>query len=299
MKEKNNFYDKNSEFAKTKKLFEEATPDIRYPLTFAEWKNLPDNLKPSALFVTFYKPIIAVALKMDNIRLSEQDKITSIMHRFIKVIKYIENNPNMYKPSIICEWVKQAFTEYDRCRSEAKKMGISKTISNIQICEKRNEEIEADIYETIPCNDDSDLLITKALSETRAILLKLSTSQDKDLLRALSILLSDGKKKVPTNFRRKYPMILAKLRKLLAEPASYYYDIHIDCDTFQDVINNEDIIASATVILSDGTEAVYYGEKDITGNNAIKYKFISKKGVHHVCFTKVLNLKVIDVEPKN
>ena len=299
MKEKNNFYDKNSEFAKTKKLFEEATPDIRYPLTFAEWKNLPDNLKPSALFVTFYKPIIAVALKMDNIRLSEQDKITSIMHRFIKVIKYIENNPNMYKPSIICEWVKQAFTEYDRCRSEAKKTGIAKIISNIQICEKRNEEIEADIYETIPCNDDSDLLITKALSETRAILLKLSTSQDKDLLKALSILLSDGEKKVPTNFRRKYPMILAKLRKLLAEPASYYYDIHIDCDTFQDVINNEDIIASATVILSDGTEAVYYGEKDITGNNAIKYKFISKKGVHHVCFTKVLNLKVIDVEPKN
>lgn len=299
MKEKNNYYDKNSEFAKTKKLFEEATPGIRYPLTFAEWKNLPDNLKPSALFVTFYKPIIAVALKMDNIRLSEQDKITSIMHRFIKVIKYIENNPNMYKPSIICEWVKQAFTEYDRCRSEAKKTGIAKTISNIQICEKRNGEIEADIYETIPSNDDSDLLITKALSETRTILLKLSTSQDKDLLKALSILLSDGEKKVPTNFRHKYPMILAKLRKLLAEPASYYYDIHIDCDTFQDVINNEDIIASATVILQDGTEAVYYGEKANTGNNAIRYKFISKKGVHHVCFTKALNLKVIDVEPKN
>ena len=297
MKEKNNFYDKNSEFAKTKKLFEEATPDIRYPLTYKEWKNLPDDLKPSALFVTFYKPILGVVLKMDNIKLSEPDKITSIMHRFIKVIKYIENNPNMYKSSTICEWVKQAFTEYSRCRGEAKKIGMSKTISNINICEKTNEEI--DIYETIPFNDDSDLLITKALAETRAILLKLSTSQDKDLLKALSILLSDGEKKVPTNFRRKYPMILAKLRKLLAEPASYYYDIHIDCDTFQDVINNEDIIASATVILSDGTEAVYYGEKDITGNNAIKYKFISKKGVHHVCFTKVLNLKVIDVEPKN
>ena len=46
-------------------------------------------------------------------------------------------------------------------------------------------------------------------------------------------------------------------------------------------------------------EAVYYGEKDIKGNHSIRYTFLTKQGIHYEYFTKAIELKVIDVEPKN
>ena len=116
MNERKKPYDKYTEFDKTRQLFEQATPDLQYPLTYGEWIKIPDQLKPSALFVTFYNAIISITVKMENIRLSDQDKISSIMHRFMRISKYIEANPKTYKPSIIGEFVSIVmFFSYSLC----------------------------------------------------------------------------------------------------------------------------------------------------------------------------------------
>lgn len=302
MNNKNYNYGKYSEFERTKNIYEAATPDITYPITYTEWYDLPDHLKPSALYVTFYNPIMATIIKLQNIQLSEPDMVSKIMDRFMKITNYIKNNPQVYKASVITHWVKQALFENDRDSNRKRSAYKKECVSNIEIDKDTHKEY--DIFETIPSAHENDPLIGKALKDTRKILAELLASKDADLLRAIMLILNptqrNGKKKeIPHDFRRKYPAKLAELRQILAEPASYYYDIHLDCDTFQDVINNEDLIDTATVILPDGTEAVYYGEKKKTGNNAIRYTFVSEKGTHYEYFRNAIELKVINVKPKN
>ena len=300
MNNKNYNYGKYSEFERTKRIYEAATPDVRYPLTYEEWLELPDELKPSALYVTFYKPIIATVIKMNMWQVSEPDIISKIMLRFMDLTEYIETNPVAYKSTTICQWVKQAIIEENRDGNRTRSKLKPEMISNIYI----EDDVEIDMFDNTPSDTENDPLIKKALDETRELLIQLIASKDADLLRAIMLILTDKqqngkKKKIPVDFRRKYPSVLAELRKMFAKQASYYYDIHLDCDTFQDVINNEDLINSATVLLKDGTEAVYYGEKDIKGNHSIRYTFLTKQGIHYEYFTKAIELKVIDVEPKN
>ena len=233
-------------------------------------------------------------------QVSEPDMISKIMLRFMDLTEYIETNPKAYKSTTICQWVKQAIIEENRDGNRTRSKLKPEMISNIYI----EDDVEIDMFDNTPADTENDPLIKKALDETRELLIQLIASKDSDLLRAIMLILTDKqqngkKKKIPVDFRRKYPSVLAELRKMFAKQASYYYDIHLDCDTFQDVINNEDLINSATVLLKDGTEAVYYGEKDIKGNHSIRYTFLTKQGIHYEYFTKAIELKVIDVEPKN
>ena len=285
--------EKYPQFKKTKELYEAATPYVRYPLTYAEWLELPEEVKASALFVTFYNQIMYIVNRMDNYTYPEETKITYIVTRLLNKVDSLKRKPQLYKTTYICEWTKQAIIERGRqlWDNEYRKHCVS------VITEKQdldNTDFITNIYDITESDEEYEPLTIKALHETRDMMEDLLRKNDPDLTRTLYILING--KKPPIRFKRKYYMILAELRKMFAKQGSYFKDIHLDCDTFEDVINNEDLILNAIVMFPDGEEGVYFGDKQKLSNHITRYTFMCRNGERHLSRTKASKLKVIEVE---
>lgn len=108
---------KLTEFVKTKKLFEEATPDIKYPLSYAEWIQLPEKYKASALYVTFYQQIITAAGKTHNPNTSETDIISYVNMVLVQKLDDIKNDPKKYTPAFIYTLARNAAVDVTRLKS--------------------------------------------------------------------------------------------------------------------------------------------------------------------------------------
>lgn len=285
--------EKYLEFKKTKKLYEEATPDVNYPVTYAEWLQLPDEHKPSAFFVSFYEPIMCAVRKYDYLEINEPDMISVITTRIFKEMEHIKSDPKKYNSNMAVTMAVSSMVEYDRGYNHRRSSGTLNMSTNIGVNPISDEEYN--MYDYTPTNEEYEPLPNKALQETREMMYEMIASNDKDLLKMIDILIEN--KRIPDNFKRKYPAMAAELRKKFAKQASYFHDIHLDCETFEDVINNEDLIRSCTVILEDGTEAVWFaGDKAVYKNGTTRYTLLTKNDVRYIPTSRAIKLKVIDVE---
>lgn len=282
---------KLTEFTKTKKLFEEATPDVKYPLSYAEWMQLPEKYKASALYVTFYQQIVTAASKVYNPNISETDTISFINMVLVQNLDDIKNNPKKYTPAFIYTLARNAAVDVTRVKNKYS-VFISDTETMNLSFDYYYEEYEDEFYDIIP--DESDPVIAAALD---AINLKMLEIENDPHLRAAIRYIVGKQKKLGKSHQSRYPQTLAKLRAIFKE-YRYLFDIELDCSTFEDVINNDELIDYAIVKLPDGQNGIYDGEKTKLRNGAVFYHFITMNNEDVVLSSKQVNsLRVVDIKP--
>ena len=282
---------KLTEFVKTKKLFEEATPDVKYPLSYAEWIQLPEKYKASALYVTFYQQIITAAGRAHNPNISETDIISYINMVLIQKLDDIKNDPRKYTPAFIYTLARNAAVDVTRLKSNFSIFTNETEILNNSL-DYFYEKYEDDLYNILP--DEADPVIAAALD---AINLKMLEIEKDAHLRAAIRYIVGKQKKLGKLHQSRYPQMLAKLREIFKE-YRYLFDIELDCNTFEDVINNEELIDYAIVKLPDGDNGIYDGEKTTLRNGAVFYHFVTMDNEDVVLSSKQVNsLRVVDIKP--
>lgn len=283
-----------NEFIETKKRFEASTPNVIYPITYQEWLTLPHEFKASALFVTFFEQMLLAAKKFSSPNIVQEDVISALMFKLIQVVDTVQKDAKKYTTAYLYTIAKNALIDYNRVISN--KNYWENTQSNIQVNSNDMDDTEYDIFDSL-CTPDSeqDPLMLKSIAETGRKLMILLNSNNDTIIKVIEYLLGQ-KKTLSKNVKRDLPTILSELREFFSEQASYYKDIRLDCDTFEDVINNKELINSCTVVLEDGTEAVWLGDMDVYKNGAIRYKFISEQSIHTIPKSRAITLKVINVE---
>ena len=277
------------QFNKTKKVYMAAMPNVNFPITYTEWMELPDNLKEAALFVNFMPVIINIVSKNNTQFTCEEDMISAITYALTtSAVNNIKGHPEKFTNAYMGTVIDHAIIYYFR-RLYFPTRFNSDNISNIQVDENNHEY---DIFETLIDSDDFGK--KSALSKVEQIINSHIAELDPDTMSLINGLLK--KNKIPAYIRNKAPEIMADLRKLLAEPASYFTDITVDCETFEDVIICEDLIESATVVMSDGKLAVYVGEKRIKRYRSIEYVFMGEDQDYIVPRNIARDLKVVSIE---
>lgn len=295
------FYD----FNETKKRFAESMPDTNFPLTYDEWMQIPKDKKAVALFLSFNQVIASVIKSHMNIDLSGADIIHEIMVVFVSItVNFLEENPQSYNVNFIKKTVKNAILTRNRTQNQYQHNDISKynhrmEMSNIQTT--YNED--TDIFDTIP--DEHYLFREIIIRLVHELVTDNMNNLTKDQRSVVKSLLHNK----PFATRRKYkvPRVMAELREILAEPAFYMYadprsdkiGIHLDCDTFEDVLLCAELIRSAVVEMPDGTTAVWLGDTDILYKKYSKirsFKFIQGKTTYCIPYDQALTLKVLSVE---
>ena len=141
--------EKMTELYATKQRYQEATPDVVYPITYAEWKKLPEEYKASALFVTFFDAIAKAVNKRSYVSISGSDVISAIMSTLLtRSIKTIENDPKTYTAAYISRITQNAIIDCDKRDPE-------KQISALSMSNLRDDMFgeEYDYFDTIA--DDS------------------------------------------------------------------------------------------------------------------------------------------------
>lgn len=282
---------KLTEFVKTKKLFEEATPDIKYPLSYAEWIQLPEKYKASALYVTFYQQIITAAGKTHNPNTSETDIISYINMVLVQKLDDIKNDPKKYTPAFIYTLARNAAVDVTRLKSNFSIFTNETEILNNSL-DYFYEKYEDDLYNILP--DEADPVIAAALD---AINLKMLEIENDPHLRAAMRYIIGKQKKLGKSHQSRYPQTLAKLRAIFKE-YRYLFDIELDCNTFEDVVNNDELIDYAIVKLPNGENGIYDGEKTKLRNGTVFYHFVTMNNEDVVLSSKQVNsLRVVDIKP--
>ena len=278
------------QFTETKKRYKASMPEVVFPIAYSDWMQLPKEMKAPALFVSFFDTITFAVLKFQSVAISEEDIISAINYNLVvRIVPTIEGHPKKYTNAYIRKSINNTILDYERIQSD--KDHRDNDVSNIQYNEN-NQEI--DLFEMLYNNDTNDDFKEHALDNVYRLITGRTDNLDGDIRAVVNAIIKS--KKIPKNVKSKLPVIYKLLRKALAEPASYFSDIHLDCKTFEDVINCEDLIDSAVVLMCDGTKAVYLGEKIIKRIGVIDYVFMGATRDYIVPNTVARGLTVVSVE---
>lgn len=283
-----------SDFDKTKKCLMLSMPDVNFPLTFAQWCELPEQFKAAALYVSFYPAIVAGVCNYfaySSAKEVRSDEIISaILCQLMQSIERIKKDSASYKYGLFYTIAIRATARVYRHKEY---LWTYKMIDDPVIV--YNDEYVDNFYgksEIIP--DPSDDWQNNALETVSRILNDLII-EDADIRIALRYL-TGQQRKIRDRIHRKIPEILAELRSTL-RPYADVFDIHLDCTTFEDVINNDELIDSAVVIMPDGTKAVYNHVKRVDGRGTIRYEFMGPEFDYVIVHKNALGLRVESVEP--
>ncbi|MBP5267011.1 MAG: hypothetical protein J6Z29_00270 [Ruminococcus sp.] len=252
---------------------------------------LPEKYKASALYVTFYQQIVTAASKVCNPNIPETDTISFINMVLVQNLDDIKNNPKKYTPAFIYTLARNAAVDVTRVKNKYSVFISDTEIMNLSF-DYYYEEYEDEFYDIIP--DESDPVIAAALD---AINLKMLEIENDPHLRAAIRYIVGKQKKLGKSHQSRYPQTLAKLRAIFKE-YRYLFDIELDCNTFEDVINNDELIDYAIVKLPNGENGIYDGEKTKLRNGAVFYHFITMNNEDVVLSSKQVNsLRVVDIKP--
>lgn len=281
------------EFYKTKERFQAATPDVSYPLTYEEWVKLPEKYKASALYVTFYPMIISAARRMTDTTMTASDMISSVNMQLIKYQDMIAADPHKYTTGYIFSLAYNAMRQivridryhsvfmkdlpFDHCADWTdldRHETVLKCISQIP---DNYDRLKMDIIEKI-----ADKIVEVEM-------------KDKELRIAMHYAMG-LRKRLNKKYQHRYAENLSKLRHIFWEFKDAF-DIHLDCETFEDVLNNEELVAFAVVEMPDKREGVYWKTKTMLKNGAT-YCHFDVNGEDIVIPTKMTKeLKVTFVQP--
>ena len=221
------------------------------PLTYDEWFVLDQDHKAAALYVQFFSQITLAWYKCKQIYASfyasEEDAVSTMFQYILKNIPLIESDGKkfteayMYKVAYNCLYCICHDIKRDKDRYELE-------MSNC-ICDDCGE-VMIDLFDTVA---ELDSLNTEMLRDHLwSTVDKLPAKYQQVVAWLLGEPLGAG---VGPVLKRQ---ILKDLKFYLAPYTSLYEPKSYEFKTFADLMEHIDIISSATVILSDGTETVFF-----------------------------------------
>lgn len=280
---------KINQFEEAKSRYEAAI-NIPHPIEYKSWIQLPDDQKAISLFLTYYDIIVNEAFKASYTELTDEDKLHAVNYILItRLVRNIKGNPEKYTCGYITISMRHAFSYFNRMRHDN---GHRTNDCSIDAVISATAEIKPIAYSDIFV-DKQDVLHDRAICKVHNLIFEHLDEFDTDTRRVIKCLVKN--KPIPSSLKPKVLRVMTTLRELLAEPYSYISEGNIYCETFEDVAICEDLIAEATVLMSDGVEASYFGDKIVRKNNSVYYIFYSDNGEYQLSRKSAYGLKVLNV----
>lgn len=251
-----------NEFYETKARYVSAT-NCEYPLSFESWLELPDDMKAAALYVNFFETIILAYIKSTATCVDEEDLLSTLLQYLMKNVPVIVENKKKYNGNYIYR------VSYNAMAALRRVKGANERIDHY--APRYVQTKDGDEWDTFEIVEDEQRPMTSqleyAIDEIHAILAKSDATE----LAVINHLLYN--KKLSNRAEVRYDEIVATLRGMLSR---YKRELLPDADVrFFDVIRHKELIESATVVMRDGTKAVFLGEtrtSDITSKT--EYVFV-------------------------
>lgn len=276
-----------NQFQETKDRFMAATCFVRYPLTYDVWMSLVDELKAAALFVNFYPQVIVAWQKWDKLcYLEEEDAVGTVIQYIVKNVDKIKADRKRFTPNYIYTVAYNALTGF--CRVAGRQWYYATFQSNTFDLDDGEHDMFDIIEDTVDCFRSSRFRkVISSMNDTQKAI--------------ISHLIWNTK--LEKTERKSEKAIMEQLREVFKE---YLVDDNIDevqpdpqdkKITFSDVYAMDDEISSAVCVMSDGEQAVYYGEKQITHDTKkVSIVFFGASKDYIVPLDIAKNLEVTDIE---
>ena len=280
-------------FQETKDRFFAATQMlVRYPITWDAWMSLSDDLKAAALFVNFFKEVTMAYNALKCYYLDEEDAVSHVCQYFMKNVDKIKADKKRFANAYIYRVAYNSIFGFVRVPS--RKDFADNTTSQYFSMEGE----EHDIFEII--EDSTDCF-------TNGEFVKILESLNDEEKSMVSHLIWGSRLKKAE--QRKEKELLDKIRKAFAALYERNDDAEQETDTentttaksrrnvtFGDIYEVDDNVKSAVCVMSDGEQAVYYGETHISHEGSTKVVFFGAKKDYFVPLDIAKTLEVADVE---
>ena len=275
-----------NQFQETKDRFLDATAFVRYPLSYDAWMSLSDDLKAAALFVQFYPQMVLAWQKWDKLAyLEEEDAVEIIMQYVLKNVPIIMNQRKRYTQSYMYTVASNALCGF--CRVEGRKWYYEAFQSNTFCLDDGEHDMFDIIEDTVDCFRSSRFrrVISAMNDSQKAVVSKLIWGT-----------------KLTKEEKKEESEIMNRLKNVLKEflPEDSIEEVQPDPErklTFSDIYAQDDNIESAVCVMSDGEQAVYYGEKQIAHDTKkVSIVFFGQSKDYIVPLEIARTLEVVDVD---
>ena len=271
----------NPQFLETKNHFIAAT-DCSYPLEYTDWLVLNDNLKVAALFVNFYKQITLAWEKAKSEFIDEEDGISTVMQYLLKNVPIIVSDSKKYTPAYVYKIAYNCMGCLRRVQREQDR--YSCTTSQYAVV----NDVELDLFDTVV--DSSDIVDKIHTKEFWSLIEDI----DEDSKSVIEQILNGSR--LPAGVSKKKKDIMSNLKQMLRQYKSLYIERTEDDEmAFASVLRVDDNVSSAVVIMPDGKQAVYYGDK-LTNNHVQCIEFFGAEFDYVIPVSEAMLLKVVDVQ---
>lgn len=269
------------QFTETRDRFIEATGDI-YPLSYNEWMILPTDFKAAALYVNFFEQITLAWEKAKADFVPDSQGVSTVLQYLMENVPIIMKDAKKFTPNYIyrvayncmgcLRRIKRDIEEYDNTTDRYVLMNdrevdlFDMLVSNVDIFE--------DIFTTCRNNKLWSLIdnLDDKLKKHITYLIELKTDCSK---------LSLNKKKV-----------VNQLRELMLE-----HDIISHSQLkFGHILDMNNDIESATVVMPDGKSAIYFNEMVTAPDGTTKVVFFGDEHDYVIPLDDAVELQVVELE---
>ena len=278
-------------FLETKNMLAEITSFVKYPVTYELWMTIDDEYKAAALYVNFYAQIVIAKNKYRTTHyVDDEDMVSIVMQYLVKNVKKIKSDRKRFTCSYIYTVVYRAIFGLVRTASDHKlPFNISSQYFNM-------DGEEHDVFEIL--EDTSNCFTNEKFAKI------FESLSDSEIKMYYHIIWGTRLNKPE---QRKGDEILDSLKKAFASLYERDDDAETDTETtntakshrkptFGDIYEMDDEVRSAVCTMSDGEQAVYYGETHISHEGQIKVVFFGAKRDYFVPLDIAKMLEVNDVE---
>lgn len=276
-----------TKFNETKEAFLAATRMlVCYPLTWDAWMTLDDNLKAAALFVNFFKEVTMAYNALKCYYLDEEDAVSHVCQYFMKNVDKIKADKKRFANAYIYRVAYNSIFGFVRVPS---RKDFADNTSSQYFCMDGEEH---DIFEII--EDSTDCFTNGEFAKILASLSDEEKSMVSHLIWGSRLKKAEQRKEKELMDRIK--KAFAELLERDAEPETTTETKSRRKVTFGDIYEMDDDVKSAVCIMSDGEQAVYYGETSISHEGQVKVVFFGAKRDYFVPLDIAKTLEVADVE---
>lgn len=274
------------EFKEARERYESAIGK-KAPITFDEWFSLPDSHKAAALYINFYNQITLAWTKAKADFTDDEDGLSIVMQYLMKNVPIIECNPKRYSANYIYRVAENCMKCLRRVKSEIAR--DKECMSEWHTYDSCGEKKLTSYFDNIGMDELADKIHLAA-----EMLYDLYDELDKDEKAVIKNILTGSKLTKRTKERESE--IYTTLRYAFRRFAADFATPSLICRNFADVLKYDDLIDSATVIMRDGTKAVYCGEKHISPNTKTEIVFFGPTQDYVMPINLTYDLEVIEVE---
>ena len=273
----------NNSFLISKRMFEDSIRTwcrmrVNSNTSYEEWISIPDDMKAAALFVIFYEKIKLARIKTFSYAVSDDDAVSMICEKLVKVTPNIMENPNMYSASFIYKIIRNMLGDALRL-----KMNQMVNIMDVQAYygDEDSEQVPYSVRMDAVAKTDDDFCDAVDVIMTWESL----TDEQKSLVKSI-ILKSRSSINIP---RYSQNQMLAEIRRIFAD---FRGESKL---TFGEIYAKDDYIECADVVMPDGNIAQYFGMTEGEGDK-MKILFFGAYREYRYVLSRARHFEVTNVD---